>query len=234
MRHRAPRQVVGLARVRAFLSGWGEALRLPPLHRRLLASVGGAALVLTAGGAWANTALFDEPRDVSPVSADGLHGDAPTADDSSPVTSAPDADGTSPGKSASAQATGAAATPTRGVRPSESASTRPPIRPDGSTSPSPVPEPTEAEVTESTDGTAPETTISSGPVDNEEAVFAFTASEPATFTCSLDGGAFQACGSSAEYGKLDAGWHTLAVRATDVAGNTDSTADTWRWHSNGR
>src|SRR5262249_2455289 len=49
---------------------------------------------------------------------------------------------------------------------------------------------------------APETTITSGPsgtLNSASATFAFTASEPSTFECSLDGSAFAVCTSPASY-----------------------------------
>ncbi|HEY6636887.1 MAG TPA: calcium-binding protein [Solirubrobacterales bacterium] len=50
----------------------------------------------------------------------------------------------------------------------------------------------------------------------------FTANEPSTFACSLDGGPFAPC-SSPFSAKLRRGAHTLSVRATDAAGNADAT-----------
>jgi hypothetical protein len=54
-------------------------------------------------------------------------------------------------------------------------------------------------------------------------VLALAADEPASFTCSLDGGAYQPCAETATFPDLDGGKHTLAARATDEAGNTDPT-----------
>lgn len=48
----------------------------------------------------------------------------------------------------------------------------------------------------------------------------FAASESATFECSLDHQAFQACSSPMTVGALTEGQHWLDVRATDLAGNT--------------
>ena len=48
----------------------------------------------------------------------------------------------------------------------------------------------------------------------------FTAGEPSTFQCGLDGGGFEACSSPKSYGGLADGSHTFVVKATDAAGNT--------------
>jgi len=82
------------------------------------------------------------------------------------------------------------------------------------------------------DTTAPDTTITSAPADgmSTSASVAFTATEsPSTFECKLDGGSFAACTSPTSYTGLALGSHTVSVRATDAAGNTDATpaAATW-------
>jgi hypothetical protein len=51
---------------------------------------------------------------------------------------------------------------------------------------------------------------------------AFAATETSTYTCSVDGGAFAACANPFTV-KLKKGTHTIAVRATDAAGNVDTT-----------
>jgi len=82
------------------------------------------------------------------------------------------------------------------------------------------------------DTTAPETTITDGPsgtVSITTASFSFAASEPATFECSLDGGAYGACSSPQVYSGLAATTHTFSVRARDAAGNVDSTPATRTW-----
>jgi hypothetical protein len=61
----------------------------------------------------------------------------------------------------------------------------------------------------------------SGPVNNPVASFAFSASEVATFQCSLDGGGWTACASGVSYGPLADGDHSFSVRAIDGNGNDE-------------
>jgi hypothetical protein len=83
------------------------------------------------------------------------------------------------------------------------------------------------------DTTAPETTISSGPPSSTEATSAnisFASSETgSTFACKLDSGSWSACSSPSSYSGLGVGAHAFSVRATDAAGNTDTTpaSDAW-------
>lgn len=87
------------------------------------------------------------------------------------------------------------------------------------------------------DASAPETTLDSGPPQRDssaEAEFSFHADETATYTCSLDGGAYSPCSPGTEYSGLTPGWHDFAVRARDAAGNVDASPATWRWHTTAR
>jgi hypothetical protein len=83
------------------------------------------------------------------------------------------------------------------------------------------------------DITAPETAIDSGPsgtINVADATFTFSASEAgASFECSLDGEAYAACTSPRSYINLSDGSHALQVRATDAAGNTDTTPANYTW-----
>jgi hypothetical protein len=83
------------------------------------------------------------------------------------------------------------------------------------------------------DTTPPETTIDSGPsgtIDSTSASFTFSSTElDSTFECSLDDGAFASCSSPNSYVNLSDGSHTLQVRATDAAGNTDATPAERTW-----
>jgi RNA polymerase sigma factor (sigma-70 family) len=78
-------------------------------------------------------------------------------------------------------------------------------------------------VTPPPDTTAPTVTFSQTPPASSTtrtATFAFAASEPgATFACSYDGGPFAACQSPHTITDAGVDDHTLAVRATDQAGN---------------
>jgi plastocyanin len=83
------------------------------------------------------------------------------------------------------------------------------------------------------DTTPPETTIDAGPsgsVNAADASFSFSASElGSSFECSLDGGAYEACNSPQSYAGLAEGVHSFEVRATDAAGNLDTTPAGVSW-----
>jgi hypothetical protein len=78
---------------------------------------------------------------------------------------------------------------------------------------------------------APTAAVSSGPPalsNNRSATIAFSADEPSSFQCQLDGGSFLPCSSPASYHGLGDGAHTFAVRATDAVGNS-STSSSYGW-----
>ena len=83
------------------------------------------------------------------------------------------------------------------------------------------------------DTTAPDTSISSGPTGSTTATsasFSFASTESgSSFECKLDSASFGACTSPKSYSSLATGGHTFSVRATDAAGNVDSTPATRSW-----
>ena len=81
-----------------------------------------------------------------------------------------------------------------------------------------------------TDVVPPETGLVSGPsgtIYTSTARFTMSASEPATFQCSLDDATWTACGSTKTYQGLAEGPHDFRVRAVDQAGNVDP-SPVWR------
>jgi hypothetical protein len=81
------------------------------------------------------------------------------------------------------------------------------------------------------DATSPETTLVSAPRlrTATSATFAFSATEPASFECSLDGAPFALCASPKSYTPLRPGDHRFEVRAVDAAGNADPTPALHAW-----
>ena len=93
-----------------------------------------------------------------------------------------------------------------------------------------IPDPAPPSASWRTDLTPPTTTIVSGPPEattSGDATFAFSASEPATFECSLDGAAFAGCPPM--FTAVGDGVHVLAVRAVDAAGNVDPNPARYTW-----
>ncbi|WP_363320434.1 DNRLRE domain-containing protein [Pseudonocardia sp.] len=83
------------------------------------------------------------------------------------------------------------------------------------------------------DTTPPDTVIGSGPAASStatSATFAFSSSEGgSTFTCAVNGGTAVACTSPLQLTGMAPGSYSLAVRATDAAGNADPTPATYAW-----
>jgi hypothetical protein len=79
----------------------------------------------------------------------------------------------------------------------------------------------------------PETTITSGPAspsDSPDATVTFSADDPeATFECSLNGAAFEACSSPVDYSNLADGNNEIRVRGTDPLGNVEPTPAGHAW-----
>ena len=85
-------------------------------------------------------------------------------------------------------------------------------------------DPSPAEATWTVDTIAPDTRITQwSRLSAGAARFWFAATEPATFQCSLDGGAWSGCTSPRTYTGLPRGRHTARVRAIDAAANVDAT-----------
>ncbi|MBA2359637.1 MAG: hypothetical protein H0V79_01655 [Actinobacteria bacterium] len=77
---------------------------------------------------------------------------------------------------------------------------------------------------------APAVAVTSGPAaltNSTSAGFSFSADEPSTFQCNLDGSGFEPCSSPASYAGLSDGGHAFAVRATDAAGNVGAASASW-------
>jgi hypothetical protein len=84
------------------------------------------------------------------------------------------------------------------------------------------------------DNTPPDTTIGGVTVSGDSARVNFSSDDAeARFECRLDGGAFGACVSPADYVGLAAGTHTVDVRAIDLAGNVDPTPASRSFSSSG-
>ena len=83
------------------------------------------------------------------------------------------------------------------------------------------------------DVTPPITSLSEEFPETDAVEFRLSANEPVSFACSLDGAAYAPCATQMFLSDLDPGWHTLAVRATDAAGNTDPSPAETRWHASG-
>jgi Bacterial TSP3 repeat/Right handed beta helix region len=83
------------------------------------------------------------------------------------------------------------------------------------------------------DTTAPDTSINSGPPGTTTATsvsIAFSSSESgSTFQCKLDSGSWNGCTSAKSYSGLATGTHAFSVKATDAAGNTDTSPATRSW-----
>ncbi len=102
----------------------------------------------------------------------------------------------------------------------------------GNVDPSPAMHVWTIEVGPPADTTAPETAINSGPPASTSATTAtltFSSNETASLSCSLDGAPFGACSSPLTLSGLAVGVHTFSVRATDGAGNQDTTPATTTW-----
>jgi hypothetical protein len=72
--------------------------------------------------------------------------------------------------------------------------------------------------------------VPADPTNDASSTFEFSANEAgAAFQCRLDAGAWDACSSPATAGPLADGSHTFDVRATDTAGNQETTPESYTW-----
>jgi len=233
MRHRASRPFIDLWRrlPRAIAHALAAAAELSPVRAvaalmvGLSLATGAYVVVASVGGASPNgdasAALAGQDGRIGPGDGEPetLTSDTPTSGGlQSQATGAPDPTTTvSSGLPSTldprtgAPSTGTAA-PSASPSPSVTTSTTPE---------DPTPE----------DHTPPHTSLSKEFPDSDSALFSFTASEPASFTCSLDGAAYTPCDSPTSYSDLDPGWHTFAVLATDAAGNVDPSRVEVRWRA---
>ena len=98
-------------------------------------------------------------------------------------------------------------------------------------------DPTPASFTWVVDTVAPNTIIDTNPTNptaSNSAAFTFHGTDiggsgVASFECKLDLGSFAACTSPKSYTSLADGSHTFQVRATDNAGNVDTTPASFTW-----
>ncbi len=82
------------------------------------------------------------------------------------------------------------------------------------------------------DTAAPDTSLTSTPVSLSTVAnpsFSLSSTEPGSFECKLDGGAFAPCLSPMTYSGVADGLHTFQARAKDAAGNVDPTPASYAW-----
>ena len=243
MRHRSPRPLLGIWRWRppvpGFVRRFGTAGRT---RARLVVALAVAlgivvGLVVTASEIGDGTPRTEvatsrpgEMRSGPAVSRDG--GRTPLPQSSSPDEPTPTP---TPSSAAEAQAQPGPREVSRWATraPDEAASPSPTEQPS-SLSTEPSTEPSKSSTTAPANDISPETSGSTSSSSAEAWVVAFTANEPSSFECSLDGGAFESCASTMEYTGLDPGRHTFSVRATDAAGNLDESPANLRRHPTGK
>lgn len=155
------------------------------------------------------------------VSRGGDRQALPKPKSSAPSPTAGDPTSTSPLASSPTTLPGLPETPEIGTPsltvdplPTQAPKKAPTQTPTRTSSPSPAPP---------ADVNPPQTTASTIAVDSDSWKVSIGADEPATFQCSLDGGGYRSCGAATTFSGLAHGPHSLTVRATDTAGNTDPT-----------
>lgn len=211
-RHRSPRPFLGL---------WRRRRALRPLHKGMLVS---AALALAGATGIALAAQHQAaPGQGSPPQA-GASQAAPSAL-STVRAPAPSRSSDRPaGQRSPGRSPAPSGTTSPGGPPSPAAPNLPTTTVPSPSLPANVSTSVPAAPSESTvqvDRTAPVTTASTVSSDNRTWVVSLSANEPASFQCSLDGGGYAPCRTTAVFGDLAPGPHTLAARAVDRAGNAD-------------
>ncbi|HEX4977125.1 MAG TPA: hypothetical protein VFV40_04590 [Nocardioides sp.] len=192
MRHRAHRPVLD---------------RLRPVDRTraalailaLLVAALATGTALTGGGAARDT----------PAAGDGLPSE-PGASTGAPT---PTVTGSPGGRPRAERSPEESAEPTPASRPDRTAASRGDDRVE-------VPVPTRVPDPEAVPA-GPQTTATTRAANPGRWVISLGADTDATYECSLDGGAYAACGSTVTYDELERGTHSFAARATDGDGNTD-------------
>ena len=252
MRHRASRPLIDLWRrlPRATARPFGAVARLSPVRAlvALLVMLGLGTGVFVAvasdGGGSSHRPSAPEALGPRPDPATSRAGERPTLTDEKSTTATPTAHGKSPEPSTPPASESQASSPTESVDPSAVAGLPSTLRSklDQATSSPSVPatpstKPSQKDSASSSaaakDLTPPNTSVSRRFPAGDSAVFSFSASESASYACSLDGSTYSSCGSPTSYSDLDPGWHTFSVRAEDAAGNVDPTPATVRWHASG-
>lgn len=242
MRHRSKRPPLDIRHLRPFLAELVSRVAAAGV-RSFRVVVAGAAALLLGGASMVTSSLAsdvgshiatEQPHEHSPTGPVGGGGEqspvpSPTQRESASRTSPAPTTRTSPSRNPSSSRP-TATRPTT-TRPSVSATSLVPSSPPASRQPSAatsVAPSVTASAPVLVDTTAPQTTATTSWATRDSWVLALSADEPATFECSLDGGPYQPCTRTQAFFSLT-GRHTLAVRATDQAGNTDPTPAELTW-----
>lgn len=207
MRHRARRPV--LDRLRSLAT----APRGPAVVVAVLTATTatGAALTAPDGAGSSRTGSSVVGADAPSYASDPTPGSSPSRTPAGPATRERG------GRQDAASARESTRTQGHVSRSSDRAKPTADVDPTPSSQP---PEPTPSR-TGSATTSAPQTTATTRSTRAGRWVIGLSSDTDATFACSLDGGAYQRCGSTVTYDGLDEGRHRFAARATDGDGDTD-------------